>query len=276
MKVEELLRRSRMRLEKAGVNEASLNAEYLVSFACGFERKNLFLEMEKDCSPECIAKLEKYIIRKINGQPLSWIIGEHDFCGLKIKIEKGIFTPRPETEELAMLALEESRKIDSPLILDYCCGSGCISLFIAHKNPKAKVISVDVSKKAVSCTRKNAEFLGLKNIKVIESSNMPSCGKFDLIVSNPPYVPEDLIDGLDVEVRLEPRRALSGGKDGLHLIRYIEKEARFLLKKSGKIYMEFGFGQDKEIKSIFSSNYKNVFIHRDMQGKYRFLEAMNG
>ncbi len=276
MKVEELLHTSRMRLEKARVNEASINAEYLVSFACGFERKNLFFELDRECLDRHISKLEKYIFRKIKGEPLSWIIGEHDFCGLKIKIEKGVFTPRPETEELAELVLKESKKIDSPLILDYCCGSGCISLFIAHKNPKAKVISVDVSKKAVSCARKNAEFLNLKNIKIIESSNMPSYRKFDLIVSNPPYVPEDLIDNLDVEVRLEPRRALSGGRDGLYMIRYIEKKARFLLKKGGKIYMEFGFGQEEEIRRLFSSSYKDVLMHKDMQGKYRFLEAVNG
>lgn len=276
MKVKDLLYSVSRRLEKEKVSEALLNAEHLTSSACGFERKDLFLRLDEEVPPGASDWLKKALSLKIKGFPLSWILGNHDFCGLRIKIKTGVFTPRPETEELAQIVLAESLSLNKPRILDFCCGSGCISLFIANKNPQARILSIDISSRAVSCARNNVSLLGLKNMKVIKKGSLPSKGKFDILVCNPPYIPESFLPNLDPEVRCEPRRALDGGEDGLDMIRYIEKKARFLLRKGGKIYLEFGSGQGDEIKNIFSSQYVKVFLRRDLQGKDRFLEAVNG
>lgn len=263
-------------MEENSADEAELNAQHLVSRACGFERKYLFLNLEKEVSQKEIKKTNIFLSLKIKGYPLSWILKDHDFCGLKIKIRPGVFVPRPETEELACIVSKESLKMKNPKILDFCCGSGCIGLYAAYKNPKSFVYAFDISAKAVSCSNENAKLLGLKNYKAKKKGRLSSLKKFDILVSNPPYIPSSLIKSLDHEVRIEPKKALDGGSDGLDMIRYIEKKAFLILKKGGKIYLEFSDGQAKEIKKMFEKRYRKVKIIKDLQGKERFLEAYNG
>ncbi len=276
MKIRSALTFAVGRLELNGVSEFRLNGEHLVSGACGFERKELFFHMGNDISEQQFRKLKKFISLKIRGYPLSWILKNHDFCGMKMLIKPGVFVPRPETEELALMVYKESLKLKSPKILDFCCGSGCIGLYAAFKNPSARVLAIDISSKAVSCCIENMRNLGLKNYRAVKSRRLPDGGDFDILVSNPPYIPSGLIKNLDAEVRLEPRAALDGGADGLDMIRYIEKKAGDYVRKGGKIYVEFSDGQSAAVKRMFSRRYKNVRIIKDLQGKARFLEACNG
>lgn len=276
MKIESALIFTVKQLKLNAVSEPNLNGEHLVCAACGFERKNLFFNLEKNISNAQLRILRKFISLKIKGYPLSWILKNHYFCDMKILIKSGVFVPRSETEELALMVCQESLKFKSPKILDFCCGSGCIGLYVAFKNPLSKVLGVDISSRAISCCLENRKYLGLKNYKAVKSSVLPTRGNFDILVSNPPYIPSKLIKNLDAQVTIEPIAALDGGSDGLDMIRYIGEKAPYCVKKGGKIYIEFSDGQSSIVKKMFSRRYKTVRIIKDLQGRDRFLEASNG
>jgi len=275
MKAKDILLDSFKFLKDNNISEAKLNSEYIISSVLQIERKDLFFYLDRIISESELKKINRLLKLKIKGYPLSWIIGNHQFLDINLKIGYGVFVPRPETEELAELAFKESKNFKNPQILDFCSGSGCISLYIAKKNDLAKLYSIDSSKRAISCLKENIKKLGLKNIRYILSSKIDAFGsKYDIIVSNPPYVPDNIIANLDIEVRHEPLKALRGGFDGLNIIRYIEKKSRQIIKRKGVILIEFGDKQSDRVAEIFKK-WSQVEILKDLQNKNRFLKAVN-
>lgn len=184
---------------------------------------------------------------RATGRPLSQVLGYTEFCGLKIRVNPDVLSPRPETELLVEQAINFLKDKKDARALDLCTGSGCIAVTLALST-RAEITASDVSGKALATARGNAEFNGAAVRFVLSDTFDNVDGKFDLIVSNPPYIPTAEIEGLDREVRdFEPRIALDGGADGLDFYRIIAAKAASRLKENGALMLECGEGQAEKI-----------------------------
>ena len=227
--------------------------------------------------------MEDMIKRRLSGEPVAYITGEWEFYGLPLFITDDVLIPRTDTEVIVDRAIEILKaKGPGTRILDLCCGSGCIGLSIAHTVRSARVVMVDISEKALSVSRSNTIRNGLtKNITCVSADAMDNppmlLGSFDMIVSNPPYIPSKMIGELDVSVKdYEPIGALDGGEDGLDFFQAIAKKWKKLLRSGGILMFECGEGQSGSIADILRSNgftdikrYKDTLgIERVISGKY--------
>lgn len=211
-------------------------------------------------------------------QPLQYILGDVDFCGYKIVVNKNVLIPRFETEVLATLAAKKAKEISQtgsePKILDLCTGSGCIAVVIAGSVKNAKITASDISNAALEVARFNCK--GLNNIKLVQSDLFYNINDtFDIIVTNPPYVRTDELAHLSAEVKQEPVKALDGGTDGLDIIRKIIKDGADYLKPDGLLMIEAGINQPVVIKDIIENSlgdiYKDAEIINDLDGVQRFI-----
>jgi release factor glutamine methyltransferase len=221
------------------------------------------------------ADIDKLADRRINGEPLQYIIGHVDFMGLKIYVGRGVLIPRPETELLAEEAIKilSSRITHHALratILDLCTGSGCLALAIARAFPSASVYGVDISAHALDYALKNAAENNIENVDFVKGDLFEPLGgmSFDCIVSNPPYIRTSEIQGLQTEIKNhEPLNALDGGEDGLDFYRSIIGQSSRYLKKSGIIALELGFEQSEDLHAIaLCSGFSDVSFIKDYSG----------
>ena len=239
-------------LEGKGISNPRLSAEWLMAEATGLSRIELYVNFDKPLSLSEREVLRGYVARRATGEPLQLISGKAPFRYLTIKVAPGVLIPRPETEVLVSEALrelqlprvadhvltheegEEVVSADLPPIrvLDVCTGSGCIACAIASEYPAAQVIALDIADEAVKLAEENTEELGLQDRVEVRKSDLleavdPSeYGSFDLLISNPPYIPTAVLEGLEKEVtEFEPRLALDGGKDGFSSIEQGGSEA---------------------------------------------------
>jgi len=233
--------------------------------------------------------------RRKNGEPLQYVLGCCEFYGLEFKVDKRVLIPRPETEVLVELAIKRVAERGAVRILDLGTGSGNIAIALAKLLPGALVTTVDISSDALDLAKENAKIHGVekrinficadmlsfvilsaaKDLKEhLDSSASPQndSNLFDVIISNPPYIPKAQIKILPVDVQREPALALEAGEDGLKFYRDIIKYTPPLLREEGYLMMEFGDGQDKPIQALFDSDFK-VGIFKDLAGKERFLIA---
>ena len=218
---------------------------------------------------KAFAKLIKARSRHV---PLDKIIGYTDFLSLRIPFNKNTLTPRQETEILVDMIIKDI-KGSSPDVLDMCSGSGCIGLAIA-KETSSNVTLCDVSKKAIKISKKNAQVNQVKVNFILSNmfKNIPS--RYDIIVSNPPYINKSDLEKLEIEVRdFDPRLALVGGFDGLDFYRIIAKEGAEYLKPNGVIYLEIGINQSKEIVDALQENFVDIKVIKDYSGIERFISA---
>jgi len=213
--------------------------------------------------------------------PIQYIIGVTEFLGSDFIVNEDVLIPRPETEMLVEIAVERAFSFQSSAvglnILDLCTGSGNIAISLTKKITNCKIAASDISDKALAVARKNAGANGVSGaIEYIESDLFENInGKYDIIVSNPPYIARHEFDTLQEEVRFEPRIALDGGDDGLEFYRRIFREAHKFLKKSGYVIVEIGYGQAKAINGIIvrAGNFKLVDIRKDHNGIDRIITA---
>ncbi|OGW33689.1 MAG: protein-(glutamine-N5) methyltransferase, release factor-specific [Nitrospirae bacterium GWC2_42_7] len=294
MRLLEKLKPSADLLESSGVSDPLIDAELLVLHASGLDRLSAYRD-----NPEIDrlqkAKINRLLKRRAKGEPLQYIIGHIDFLDLKIKVGKEVLIPRPETELLVQEAIKTvrgkelggtsnninaSRLTSHALlnILDLCTGSGCIALAIAKELPDAKVYASDISATAIKYAKKNAVINKIKNVKFLKGSLFEPIRKpilFDLIISNPPYIRTSDISGLQREIKeWEPVGALDGGEDGLDFYRRIFSEAGSYLKKSGKIMVEVGFDQAKDVARVATGyGFRKIEIIKDYSGIERILKA---
>lgn len=213
---------------------------------------------------------------RLTGRPLWYVMGDADFCGYKIKVDERVLIPRPETEELVMMAVAAAE--EGQHVLDLCTGSGAIAIATYKELEKAgrkvRMTAIDVSEKALELARENAE-LNEAEINFIQSDLFTRIReRFDLIVSNPPYIPSAEIETLQREVKdFEPRLALDGGADGLEIYRKIAADVSKHLTRGGTLLMEVGAGQAEEVVKLFKGNSYSMII-KDFNGVDRYVKIV--
>jgi release factor glutamine methyltransferase len=272
----ELIREVSLELEDAGIPEAEREAELIVTHISGIDRVRLWRD-RPSLDPEDIKKIEQALERRVQREPIQYILGEVEFWGLSISVGPGVLIPRPETEMLGEEALKHIDRQAVRDVLDLCTGSGCLALALAKELPVATVTGTDISETALDQAGRNAIINGIANIRFIHGYLFgPVEGKrFDLIVSNPPYIPSDDIDILQPEVsQYEPREALDGGDDGLDFYRAILKEVPAHLRAGGYLLLELGIGQADAVAALAeTAGLRILAIRKDLAGIERVLVA---
>ena len=225
----ELLARGRGLLESAGSQEPEACAQWLLAEALGMGRLEPLAEPGAAVPAAAGRKFMSLVRRKVSGLPLSYVLGWHDFMGLRLKVGPGVLVPRPETEELTELCARllggKTEGGGAVEILDFCAGSGCVAAGLASLLPGARITAVEKSVRALRYAEANAAAHGGGRIRALRGDNFRGMGPFDAIAANPPYIPAGVIPGLDSEVLREPRVALDGGADGLKVVRMIAADA---------------------------------------------------
>ena len=262
------------RLLDSDIREAKLDARLLLEYCCNTDRNTLLAHPEREVSEEEQRRYFSAIERRQKREPLQYITGEQDFMGLHFITGRDTLIPRQDTETLVEEAMKELH--DGMEILDICCGTGCILLSLLHFSNDTRGLGVDISEESIKLSGKNAEALGITgaDFKVSDMFSEVS-GKYDLIVSNPPYIPNHAIETLDPEVRdYEPRRALDGGEDGLCFYRILAKEGKNYLKRGGMMFLEIGYDQGDSVPALLSEEgYKHVEVMKDLAGLNRVVKA---
>jgi release factor glutamine methyltransferase len=275
----EVIKRSTEYLEGKGVDSPRLQTELLLAHVLKIPRLKLYLDFERLLSGAELDTLRQLVKRRGEREPLQYILGTTSFCGIEITVTPAVLIPRPETELLVEQAWSflASRPSPTAKVLDFGTGSGCIAVAIAHKFPPCEVHAMDASEDALSVARGNAERTGTRIAfhRGQAIADLKSPETFDLIVSNPPYIPEAEIGSLQPEVRdHEPRLALSGGTDGLDFYRLIASEARTRLAPGGRIMVELGHDQEQAAQAVFErESWEVEQIIGDYAGTPRILIA---
>lgn len=277
MTAEQVLRTAEEKLRAAQIENASFDASCLVENITGLSRTKIML-CDDDIADEQAELVERAVLRRISGEPLQYILGEWDFFGRTFEVGEGVLVPRPETELLVELAIEKLRNVRYPVVFDLCAGSGCVGLTIAAERPDAHVWLFEKYDEAFHYLKRNIKKLGLTNVQAVQHditlgyddkiSETP-----DLIVSNPPYLRTDELDGLSTEVMHEPATALDGGKDGIDFYRIIASRWLPNVNKHGGIIFECDPSQTLEIADMLMPYAMRVKIVTDIFGLQRAVYA---
>lgn len=274
----ELYISTRAALKRAGVEAYSLEARLLVSHAVGKSKEAFLRDLRLYTSTENEQKINALLQRRLTGEPLAYLIGEWEFYGLPIKVTPDVLIPRMDTEVLVETAVNAlvGRKMDAR-ILDLCSGSGCIGCAISHELPAARLVMVDISDRALEVSKLNLR-LNRQNrticLKADALAKPPmSIGTFDLIVSNPPYVPSFEILTLDSSVRdYEPLGALDGGEDGLIFYRAIVRNWKGVLRPGGQLMFEVGETQADAVSDLMrGAGFRDIATVEDTAGVRRVV-----
>lgn len=278
--IAEALTKATRVLNNAGVVEARREAGSLLSFIIGKDRTFLISHAEDGVSDDALRRFQEGVERRAKGEPLQYITGLQDFFGREFRVTPDVLIPRPETELLVEAAIES---VDSgPFICDVGTGSGCIAVTLLCELGNARAVAVDKSAAALEIARLNA-----RNHSVLDRIEFavsdcfdalePNRYQFDVVVSNPPYVPAEAMAGLQREVRdHEPLIALSPGPDGLSVIRRLMLEAPAFLKDEGQLIMEIGFDQSEAVRSLVDNNVWELRdIKPDLQNIPRIVILQN-
>lgn len=263
-------------LQAAGIEEATLDARLLLEAVCGTDRNDLLVHGEQPVMPQAEEKYLHWIRQRAEHIPLQQLTGEQDFMGLTFSVNEHVLIPRQDTEILVEEVLKELH--DRMRILDMCTGSGCILLSLLHYSNDCEGLGVDLSAEALEVAGRNvlkvltpekaehAHFLQSDLFEKVE-------GKFEIIVSNPPYIASAKVDKLMPEVRdHEPRMALDGTEDGLHFYRRIIKEAGKHLVNSGMLFFEIGYDQGQALSELMrAGGYREVQVVQDYAGLDRVV-----
>jgi release factor glutamine methyltransferase len=274
----EAIRKSADFLGKKGVESPRLQTELLLAHLLKLPRMNLYMNFERVLTAAETDMLREFVKRRGQREPLQHIVGSTSFCGHEIAVNRHALVPRPETELLAEECWKFLGERESTA-LDFGTGTGCIAIALAAKCPNTTIVTVDISAEAIGLARENAEKNKLRGrIEFVKGSGFAALkteNKFDLIISNPPYIPTAEIETLQPEVRdFDPRAALDGGSDGLDFYRMFAAQAKPFMKSDGKIILEFGDGQADAIKSIFDSEKWIVeAVKQDYSQRARILIA---
>ena len=274
----EVLNAAASYLEKRGVESARLNAEHLLAHVLGMPRRiELYLQFERPLSEVERAPLRDLVKRRGEGVPLQHLLGEVEFCGRLFICDARALIPRPETELLVELVLKESGAAAS--ILDVATGSGVIGLSLALSRPDVAVTLCDISPEALSLATENALRHGIADKVTRKESNLLDSveGIFDIIVSNPPYIPTTDIATLSREVLNDPVLALDGGAEGLRIVERLIKDSLTRMSSGGLLALEIGHDQAARVVEILKvHNFRDIVVHRDYQDVERFVFSRHG
>lgn len=268
-----LLDRATRRLAEAGCDTPQLDARLLLESATGLSREEIILEPSRQVARSEAERFLSFIARRESREPVSRILGEREFYGRVFHVTPDVLDPRPDTETLIAAALE--RMPASARILDLGTGSGAIAVTLLAERPDASGVATDVSPAALAVAQSNAELNGVsERLCLLQGSWFsPVTGRFDIIASNPPYIPERDIAGLSPDVRnFDPRLALVGGADGLDPYRAIASGAAAHLAAGGQVLLEIGAGQAEDVDAIFAaSGFRAEGRYSDLGGHSRCL-----
>ena len=262
------LAETKKKFAENGIDES--DAEWIYSIVLDVKRSEL--KDERVVSPAESKQIAAIAAERLTGRPLWYIIGDVDFCGCKIKVDERVLIPRPETEQLADIAIKTAEEGDK--VLDMCTGSGCLAIAIAKgcEKKRVSVTAADVSDAALMLAGESAELNGVA-VNFVKSDLFGNIrGRFNLIVCNPPYIRSEEIHTLAREVKdFEPRVALDGGEDGLDFYRRLAKDAHRYVARGGMLILEVGEDQAAEVLRLFEKRDYAIVI-KDLEGKDRFLK----
>jgi release factor glutamine methyltransferase len=280
----EVINKTAPYFEKQEVESPRLTIELLLAHLLKKKRLQLYLEFERQLDETTLAALRAMVKRRVAGEPVQYITGETEFCGLRLMVDRRVLVPRPETELLvetvaSKVKAETGERKSAVKIADVGTGSGCIAIALAKKIPQAEVFGLDASREALEVARGNAALNKVeKNIRFLESDllvGLPDSSHMDVVVSNPPYIADGEIAKLPKEVRdFEPVYALQAGEDGLKVIRRLATMAKRVLSSSGFMALEIGAGQRTAVEGFFGQQgYEVTEVVKDLQGHERVVVA---
>ncbi len=278
----ELLNAARDYLSRKEIENARGDAEALLGKVLGLPRVQLYVQHDRPMKPEEIADYRTLLARRAQREPLQLLLGSVEFLDCVIHVSPGLLIPRPETEELAELAVKTARgfdKSDELRVLDIGTGTGCLAIALAKHIAAAHVDAVDVDFEAVKCATANAERNGISDRVHVMTADLFSPRfasqvrpPYDIVVSNPPYVKDDEFDSLPPEVKYyESRRALTAGTDGLNFYRRIAELISGLLTSRGMLLLEIGATQGEAVNGLLNSTMAQATVYKDMAGRDRFV-----
>ena len=279
MKIKDILSQSISILKENNIEDANMKARVVLADLLGKNKEYLMIHEDDDIKEG----LNKIFLNKIerlkNHEPLQYVINKQDFMGLELYVDENVLIPQPDTENLVeevILLSDKKRKYirDEIKILDLCTGSGAIAISLSKLINKSLVYASDISKKALKIAEENS-MKNHANVLFLESDlfdKISKIYKFDIIVSNPPYIESEVIKTLSEEVKKEPILALDGGEDGLDFYRKIAKEAKDYIDKEGYLALKIGYNQRTEVEKILKENgYKNIYSRKDLGGNDRIV-----
>ncbi len=256
-------------------SSARIEVQCLLQAVLQANRAYLLTHPERLLSDEQRARFTALFERRLSGEPIAYLLGEREFYGLTFKVSPATLIPRPETELLVERALQRIPQQGTCRVLDLGTGSGAIALCIAHARPNAEVVAVDASAAALKVAQFNAQRLNLGNVRLLHSDWFGALQdeRFDIIVSNPPYIAADDAHLTQGDVRFEPPSALVSGADGLDDIRRICAQAKAHLNVNGWLLFEHGYGQAAQVRALLQqSGFTGIFSARDLSG----IERVSG
>lgn len=269
---------TKRRLQAAGVDSPVIDARLLVEAAAGATRADILAEPRRPLSDEQSHALEAYVARRERREPVSHILGAKGFWKIMLRVTPAVLTPRPDTETILDVVLPMFAEHEAFTLLDLGVGSGAILLAILAERPAARGLGIDISEEAIAVARENAANLGLAARTALLRGDWTAgldADNFDLVVSNPPYVPSGDIAGLAPEVRdHEPRLALDGGPDGLDAYRRLGPEIMRVLKPGGRFAVEIGPDQSDAVEALFAAaGAEGVAVTDDLAGRRRVVSG---
>ena len=267
MNLDSTIRKASQRLKSNNIISYALDAEIILADIMGVKRESLITNNQINISKKTIKKYDRAIKRRINNEPVAYITGKKEFWSENFVVNNSTLVPRPETE-LLIYKIVNIFKNKSINILDVGTGTGCILISLLKELSNSRGVGIDISSKAITIAKINSRNLNLFNRTRFKNINLDSynLGRYDLIVSNPPYIPSKDIRKLSKDViNFEPKVALDGGSDGLDLIKKVIYKSNILLKKNGMLALEIGFGQYRRVTEILKScnfrEYSKIYDH---------------
>ncbi len=261
-------------LQSCGIEDAGQDAWMLLAYVCGISRADYLADPEKQMTEKERDAFTALVEKRGSRIPLQHLTEIQGFMGFDFKVNSSVLIPRQDTEALVEKALELIPDGGPYRILDLCTGSGCIALSLAKLHGGIEIAASDLSLEALACAQENADRLGVK-LRLVRSDLFAGLGSdcFDMIVSNPPYIPSAVIGTLSDEVRLhEPRIALDGGEDGLSFYRRILRESPAHLRSEGLLLVEIGYEQAEAVQALFEQNgFSGIEVIRDLSGHDRVV-----
>ncbi|MBR6548885.1 MAG: peptide chain release factor N(5)-glutamine methyltransferase [Clostridia bacterium] len=267
MTANELYRQGLDRLEQAQIEDSGFDCLQLFSHYTGISRSSLLADRNQSVCEAMQTDFLAAIDRRCQGEPLQYILGQWEFYSLPFAVGHGVLIPRADTEILVDEALRLIENVTAPKVADLCAGSGCIAVSIAKNRPDATVTAVEYSDRAITYLRQNVADNQTTNVTVQTADVLAGAWEltgFDLIVSNPPYIPTADIAGLAKEVHCEPIMALDGGDDGLTFYRTILQKWTAALNPNGMIAFEVGIDQAQAVSALLEKQFEQVYIVPDL------------
>jgi release factor glutamine methyltransferase len=269
---------ARAALAAAGLSpdKAAIDADVLARHVLGWDRATLLTRGGEEAAPDFVVRYEAAVRRRAAREPVALITGHREFWGLDFEVTRDVLVPRPETELIVEAALARLDRRSPIRILDVGTGSGCLAVALATEFPAARVTATDISPGALRVAARNAERLAARRVRLVRAYLVDGLrGPFDLIVSNPPYVPAGAALSVDV-ARYEPPTALYADEDGLGLLRVLIATAPVALAEGGALIVEFGYGQAEHIQELANqAGWRDVQLEEDLQGIPR-IAVMSG